>query len=305
VSLLAPFNFNTEMFKNCRLSVFFHPTDFDDQYSGESVEWLQVGGVQVKTACHPQKDGCNQTAARPLIPCVEEEPIDLIMPKNGDLKIGAKIPDYVDECPYQGNLLSAVPVVTCLVAPIHNVGTEGVPPVPVPLKPVTLLSDNMTCVTKMPLQCATKGCASEIAIPVNSTCSGLGQCLLSIKVQQTDYDNMDGTAELIEYIKVNGQGAVSKLKPPNGKNPCKTKWSGKNLTASEMSFMALSDHALNITNGKVLVEGKISKFVDECASDGYLFNAEATVTCSKPGGKTSLLQKEASAPRRKLRGDAR
>lgn len=294
VSLVAPFDFNKEMYKNCRLSVFFHPTDFDNQYSGESVEWVQVNGRKVDTFCHPHAMGCNESASRPLLPCVHEVPIDLLLDhtaKNGDLKIAAKIHDYVDECPYKGNMLSAVPMVTCLVAPKH---IEDV-------KPVTLL-DEMTCETKMPLKCATKGCASEIAIPVNSTCAGLGQCLLSVEVQQTDYDNGDGTTELIEYIKVDGKNVKEKMNP--GKNPCKAKWSGKALTDQEMSFVALQDHALNVTNGKVVVEGKITKFVDECPSHGHLFYAMATVKCSKPGAKaaTKLIQeKNGLAQQRELK----
>jgi len=303
VTLLAPFDSSKEMAKNCRLSVFFRPTDFDDQYAGENVEWIQVNNQAVSGKCRPYADGCNQTAQRPLLPCVDNIPIDLLMPKNGDLKIAAKIPDVVDECPYKGNMLSAVPMVTCLVALKHNEGA------PAPKKAVTMLNTNMTCVTKMPLQCSTKGCASEIAIPVNATCAGLGQCMLSVEVQQTDFDNQDGTDELIEYIKVDGAyiQAASNLKP--GKNPCKSKWSGTNLTAADMKFAALSNHAVNVSTGKVLVEAKISRFVDECASNGYLFDAVATVTCKAKPGSTAkavmLSQNKASVAaaqqRRQLR----
>lgn len=37
------------------------------------------------------------------------------MPTTGTLVIGAKINNLVDECPYEGNMLHAVPMVTCLV----------------------------------------------------------------------------------------------------------------------------------------------------------------------------------------------
>jgi len=282
VSLVAPFNSKTEMYKNCRLSVFFHPTDFDDQYAGENVEWVQVNDRNVSAKCRPYAAGCNHSASRPLIPCVSDIPIDLLMPENGDLKIAAKIPDVVDECPYNGNMLSAVPMVTCLVAPKHTTSHAR-------KKALSTSLLDSTCVTKMPLQCATKGCASEIVIPVNSTCAGLGSCMLSIEVQQTDFDNQDGTLELIEYIKVDGKEVASKLKP--GKNPCKSQWGGKKLKASEMKFKAISNHVVNITSlleiGRIHVEGKISRHVDECASNGYLFDAEATVTCKAP---SSLVQ---------------
>jgi len=106
VSLLAPFKSDTEIFKNCRLSVHFRPTDFDDWYSGEFVEWVQVNNKQISSKCRPHADGCNQTAQRPLLPCVDDISIDLLMPSNGDLKISAKISESVDECPYQGNAVS-------------------------------------------------------------------------------------------------------------------------------------------------------------------------------------------------------
>jgi hypothetical protein len=222
---------------------------------------------------------------------VDDVGIDLLLDQtsqNGNLNVAAKIPDYVDECPYQGNMLSAVPVVTCLVSPKHPYSHA------VPKMPVTLL-DNATCVTKMPLQCATRGCASEVAIHLNSSCVALGQCLLSIEVQQTDYDGDAGTEELIEYIKVNNQSVASKVKP--GQNPCKLKYGGKqNLSLAETSFTALSNHPLNVANGngRIVLEGKISKFVDECASDGYLFNAMATVTCSKPASQPASLAEAAA-----------
>jgi len=300
VSLLAPFDFNTEMAKNCRLSVLFHPTDFDDWYNGEHVEWVQVNNRNISVKCHPHKDGCNQTAQRPLLPCVNDISLDMLMPESGDLKIAAKIPQNVDECPYKGKMLSAVPVVTCLVGKKNAANNQ------LASKPVNLMASgsgsNKTCVTKMPLQCAKKGCASEIAIPVSSTCAGLGQCMLSIDVHPTDFDNKDGTSELIEYIKVDGTQVASAVNP--GLNPCKSEWSGSPLQLSQMNFSALSNHAVNVTSGKVLVEAKISQFVDECASNGNLFDAVATVTCGKQGGTTSLLQTQnkAEPQHRQLRG---
>jgi hypothetical protein len=289
-SLLAPFNFNTEVVKNCRLSVHFHPTDFDDWANGEYVDWVEVNNVKVSTKCHPYMDGCNKTARRPLLPCVSDEPLDMLMTQNGDFKIAAKISEFVDECPYNNNLLSAVPMITCLVsskekqaAAWSDAGTS-------------LLNDpHAVCVNEMPLQCKDKGCTASVQIPVNKTCAGLGQCLLSVVVNQTDFDNGDGTPETIEFIQVDKTNVSSNLKP--GKNPCKSQWSGSPLTPAQMNYSAVKDHVLNVTTGLVTVTGKISKYVDECASNGYLFDAMAIVTCSRK--PASLIQTGGDA--RKLR----
>merc|ERR1719335_1340039 len=173
-------------------------------------------------------------------------------------------------------MLSAVPIVTCLVAQKPK-GRQLAPAAKVKAKLVA--EEEANCVMKMPLQCATKGCVSKIRIPVNNTCAKLGKCTLSINVTQTDFDNKDGTSEIIEYIKVNGKDVAKKLKP--GQNPCKSKWHGKPIKLAQETFPALKNHVLKITEGQVLVEGKISKFVDECPSNGNLFDAVAEVTCKK------------------------
>jgi hypothetical protein len=278
VSLLAPFDWNKELAKDCKLSVFFHPTDFDDQYSGERVEWVQVNGMEVASNCHPLASGCNQTAQNELHPCVNELPIDKLLPKNGDLKIAAKIPTVVDECPYKGNHLSAVPMVTCLVTPkvVNKPAAKPAKPPPV------IVAEG--CSVKMPLQCPTRGCASEISLPISPHCYQQSKCTLKVTVQQTDYDNKDGTTELIEYIKVDGAQIASKVKP--GKNPCQAAYSGKPLKTPDLTFTVVASHKLkNITGRHVRVEGKISKYVDECASNGHLFDALAEITCTPKGGK--------------------
>jgi hypothetical protein len=297
VSLIAPFDFNKEMVKNCKLSVFFRPTDFDNQYSGESVEWVQVNNHHVTANCRPMAGGCNKTAQRPLLPCVNSVAIDHIVPTNGRLYVAAKIPKVVDECPYTGGtngpmMLSAVPMVTCLVSPKPS--NLQVP------KPVNSFwhPDNSTCVTRMPLQCSTRGCASEIVIPVNQTCASLGQCKLSINVTSTDYDGDEKSVELIEYIKVksetNGEWKALKSNLKSDakvKNPCKPEWAnGVPIKDSDKIFSAVKDEPVNASTGLVFIEGKISEYVDECASNGYLLDAVAEVTCTKTKkAKGSLL----------------
>lgn len=310
-SITAPFNFNTEMAKNCRMSVYFHPTDFDDQYSGEAVEWVQVNNKQVSSNCRPMQWGCNKTAQRPLLPCVNDLAVDTVLPKNGVFSVAAKINKVVDECPYNGNLLSAVPMVTCLVAPKPKLKEAP--------KPVMATLQDTTCVTQMPLQCTTRGCAAEIQIPINSSCHMNGQtCKLSVDVQQTDFDNKEDTLEAIEYIKVNGDTIKStvNLKPKPGENPCKSTWHGKPAPAKDLSFFPVKDHVVKVTatpggtHDHIVVEGKITQYVDECASNGYLLDAMATVTCAVPGKKSKLLQtlqkvEVGTSLRRALRGSAR
>jgi hypothetical protein len=274
-SLLAPFDMAKQVYKNCKLSVAFHPTDFDDQYSGEMVEWIQVNNKQVSANCRPFAAGCNETAQRPLINCVSDLAIDEVLQNSSDgaLSIAAKIPHVVDECPYNGNLLSAVPMVTCLVSQKE----EKVVPKPV-ISNILLKDEAEACVTSMPLQCATRGCGAEIAMPIDEKCMGAGQCTLSINVSHTDFDNSEAAdSELIEYIKVDGQNVKTSIKP--GQNPCKTAWSGATANRTAYSFAALENHVVNITDGRILIEGKISDFVDECASNGFLLDAIAHVTC--------------------------
>lgn len=275
VSLKAPFDPEKEVYKNCLLSIFFHPTDFDDRYSRENIEWIRLNtNITLEQNCRPTASGCNKSAARPLLPCVRDLPIDKLIPTDGALTISAKIPDTVDECPYEGNLLSAVPMVTCLVtdkakAKAMEVGRPAPKILP-------------SCNASMPFQCETSGCAVEIGVNMDKTCAVFhNKCTMSVTVNQTDYDNP--ATETIEYIKVNGKEAAKDLKP--GKNPCSTKWQGTPLQESELTFEALKDYDVTESikiNGSITLEGKISRLVDECAQNGYLFDGLASVTCSGP-----------------------
>jgi len=274
VSLMAPFNSKTEIHKHCKMSIAFHPTDFDDHDSGEEVQWIYVNNMLVSSHCHPHTYGsaCNATAPSPLIPCVNDLPIDLLLPSNGVLEIGAKISEAVDECPYQENLLSAVPMVTCLVAPKPT-------PAPADPMPATSMVQDESCVSTMPLQCPTRGCAGEIHMSVKPSCAARGRCKLSVLVHQTDFDAKDDTPELIEYIKVAGKSVASNLHP--GLNPCKADVQGQQIAPSAKIFTALKDYDVteHARQGSVRIEGKISTYVDECASNGHLFDALATIDC--------------------------
>jgi hypothetical protein len=278
-SLSLPFSPATEIGKNCKLSVLFHPTDFDDQYSGEKVDWVQLDGKQIMSNCHPMDHGGNTTAFKPLLACVEGLPIDV--DGKSSISVAAKIPEVVDENKYDGNLLSGVSVITCMVTPIAQT--------PPPPSPETVLINKDYCNFSYPLQCPTRGCSAEIAINVGQYCLELlGGCTLSITVNQTDYDNKDGTVEAIEYLKVDGTEVVSNAKP--GQNPCKSAFDGTPVPTTDLVYSAVTGHALSWDtnkNGTVIIEGKITQYVDECASNGYLLDAIANIQCSGTSPKYS------------------
>eukprot|EP00401_Gymnodinium_catenatum_P037833 CAMPEP_0117609530 /NCGR_PEP_ID=MMETSP0784-20121206/81385_1 /TAXON_ID=39447 /ORGANISM="" /LENGTH=708 /DNA_ID=CAMNT_0005412865 /DNA_START=94 /DNA_END=2220 /DNA_ORIENTATION=+ len=117
---LQAFDGSTEQGMRCRLSLGIHATDFDETYSGEMVEWVIVNGETVNMGCSPGEFGCKDggQAGEPLYPCFTDMDIALQMDWSGTINVAAKITDFVDECPYQGNLLAAVPSVTCMVMPI-------------------------------------------------------------------------------------------------------------------------------------------------------------------------------------------
>jgi hypothetical protein len=299
-SLSLPFSPDTEMAKNCKLSVLFHPTDFDDQYSGEKVDWVQLDGKQIMSNCHPMDHGGNATAFKPLLPCVEGLPIDV--DGKSSISVAAKIPEVVDENKYNDNLLSGVSVITCMVTSKTQVNPQP--------KPETVSLTKDYCTFDYPLQCPTRGCAAQIAIPIGRYCLELmGGCTMNITVNQTDFDNKDGTVEALEYIKVDGTELVSNvLTDGTGQNPCKSAFDGTPVPTTDLVYKAVTSHALTWdpsknSNGTIIVEGKISQYVDECASNGYLLDAIASITCSgkepKYASSPALLAKESSVKSRK------
>merc|ERR1719491_2510842 len=199
----------------------------------------------------------------------------------GTLTVAAKIPDIVDECPYKkddkdkGNLLAAVPMVTCMVAPIPA-------PAPAPAEPKmpVSLDAQLPCKFTAPLRCTTRGCNAEQNIRVSPRCGRPGnKCKLSLTVYQTDYDEDQGTKEQIEFIKIGGVIVKKDIKP--GKNPCKPSWAGKPSPEKDLTFQAVKDQDVseNATTGLIKVEGKITDWVDECGYEGFLFNSLVEVDC--------------------------
>lgn len=116
-AVLQPFLPSTEEAVNCMLDLHIHPTDFDDEYSGERLTSIRINGMHLNEDCFPLRNGCNKKVEHPMFACVQAYPVDKLINHDGFLKVEAQISEVVDECPYDGNLLSGVPTVTCMVRP--------------------------------------------------------------------------------------------------------------------------------------------------------------------------------------------
>merc|ERR1719235_861114 len=122
------------------------------------ISWVHANSRQLVAGCHPLQHGCNETMTeRPLYGCVEETPIDLLIPDDGVVEITAKIPDVVDECRYNGNLLSGVASMKCLVRQKPPPPTAAPPP-PVTTTPFPPPPPFPDCTGGALLQCSTRGC---------------------------------------------------------------------------------------------------------------------------------------------------
>jgi hypothetical protein len=268
----------TERAQRCVFSFFVRPTDFDQTYSGEEVSWIKVNNVTVKANCQPQVSGCTgNPVSKELHACVAQVPLDKIMTQTGLLEISAKIPEVVDECPYEGNLLSAVPMATCMVAPLDPspalIGRNQA------MLTVTGNQSHMTITA--PFKCKERGCKAFY----NFKHLNLGDqeqytnCAMRVTVNQTDFDS-SFAPELIEYVAVQGTNVSQSVSP--GKNPCQAVLAGEPLSDTEMEYVVVDgvDVTEAVRSGSFTVDGKISDTVDECASQGYLLDGMITIDCS-------------------------
>mmetsp|Transcript_59765 Transcript_59765/g.142204 ORF Transcript_59765/g.142204 Transcript_59765/m.142204 type:complete len:513 (-) Transcript_59765:165-1703(-) len=278
----------SERARHCKFSFYVHPTDFDDVWSPEPIRYITINGVQVRSDCKIKRDGCNATAWRPLHPCVRDLDISQLMFQTGTITVSAAINEYVDECPYEGNMLAAVPMVTCLVEPQQLPPLLGTAPggVNYPTVPATVYHVEETWQTySAPLKCQDRGCTAETILDVNETwvLQDRVTCLLDVLVNQTDYDGEQGSVEEIVFVAVQGTMVRQHIRP--GRNPCLAEW-GDNTTAltrSQIEVLALSNY--NVTTiareGNFQVAGAISDLVEECPSQGNMFDALAVVNCSQ------------------------
>jgi hypothetical protein len=284
-SLLQAFDPETEEASHCHFSLHLHPTDFDDMYSGERLNFISLNGVTVNNDCFPMTSGCNETTQAALFTCLNAMPLDNIVNSSvGTIEVSAQISDVVDECPYEGNLLSGVPMVTCLVRQ-KKLAEPAAPPgpgpeIPTPQIPV-LTASSLEVTASAPLKCFSRGCTALANIVMNKTVANFSQCSLNVKVYQTDFDNDEDTWEGIEFVSVDGVNVAVNATP--GGNPCRHLWkTGQQLSLAQTEYVILQDNDVTTSanNGLITVKAKISDYVDECAHDGYLLSGMVDVNCT-------------------------
>jgi hypothetical protein len=281
---------------NCRLSFMAHPTDYDDDWSREHVEFIKVNDYIATKECNPRARGCNSTAELPLYPCINGMDIDKLMDENGVITVEAKNSMLVDECPYEGNggknLLAGVVVVNCMV---RNKSWHEVP-----TPPPTLIS---TQECKGVVKCSTPGCTAEehIACSPALALNG-GTCKMNISVRQTDFDDDLGLPEQVDFFQVEGTNVTDGPVQP-GKNPCNDEYKDNPLPESELFYAAVTDKdvtelmKLSRPQGYVRVKGKVSAQVDECGYKGNVLYSEVAIRCEAPtDGTTGELQFSAVPP---------
>merc|ERR1719215_2311374 len=138
-----------------------------------------------------------------MFACVRDLPLDGIVGADGTLEISAGISEVVDECPFEGNLLSGVPMVSCLVAPLPVVPPK--PPTGTPTLPIApqAFALPQAYFIGAPFRCPERGCKARAELQLNQTTAlPYDQCLLTVRVNQTDFDGDEGTPEQIEFITV-------------------------------------------------------------------------------------------------------
>lgn len=120
-SLLHAFKAGKDV-QSCKLSVLIKPTDFGE---GKIVEFISANGVNVSVNCQPSSSAlaagaCSKKEASELsqlYTCVQDVDVLHLLGSDGALTVSAKISPSVakSDCAYQGNLLYAIPQVTCMV----------------------------------------------------------------------------------------------------------------------------------------------------------------------------------------------
>lgn len=256
----------------CALTFQVHATDFDDEHSKENVEWIKVNNQTIVTHCDPMERGCqggdvNNTKA--LFPCIRKMDVNNILSAgNGTLNFAAKITKMVDECPFEGNLLSAAITVDCKLP--RDYGTTTTTTYAAKGKPTSFTD-------RKPLQCTEPGCVATSILSFDKSKIVNHTCKLAVKVNVTDFDQNMGTDEKIVWIKADDVKVKADCTP--GKNPC----IAENTTTPKNREVAtcVTDHDVGslIVDGSLIVHAKLSDDVDECASQGFLLDGIAEVVC--------------------------
>merc|ERR1719409_1526405 len=152
---------------------------------------------------------------------------------SGIISVKGTLSKTVDECPYEGNLLSGVVGVSCFVRPIPpppNKTTPVEPELAEVAEPITVAA---------PLRCKEPGCVAKASLSIDPDIGFVGgKCFLNVTINQTDFDgDVADAAEEVEWLQLQGYGTGENrtlnltegaVKP--GKNPCNSKYSGTELT---------------------------------------------------------------------------
>lgn len=319
-SSLQAYNPATEEARLCRLNIGVHPTDFDDNYGKEPIDSWKVNGYNVKSECDPMARGCNATAWRPLYSCLREMDVDHVVdPTKGSMAIEGKLNKMVDECPYKGNYLSAVAVVTCLVRDIpalyaashgETLATAAATPfgsaTPQALEPLTVTAE---------LACDSPGCRGVKTFYVDPTVAFYGgKCKMNVMLTPTDFDDTSMSTEFLEYVELKGYGNLTKGKVYPGKNPCNEEYAGLKVPEGHVVPKYTVAKGVDVTAevlsskvglvGTMQIEGKISDMVDECGyQDKYLLHATVEVTCIPPSTMTAPEKTAAEATEKEFKGE--
>jgi len=307
-----------EFIHECTMSFGAHATDFDDNFDGERIFNILANGRALGGDCFPLANGCVSLLSRELMySCVQDYPVDTVISSEGKMFVTAAIPQVVDECPYQGNLLHAVATVQCHVTPITTTTTTTTTTVPpsFPSKnpfvdqwssnkfqsPQDISGKAPVGVLKPPtpalptksfmehrvhslsasgvMRCAERGCSASLVMDLNQTLLSLDKCLVQMTVNQTDFDNKDGS---FERLSVNVSGVPALVDAAPGLNPCRSFYAGEAPSQEQMTYQALKDFDItdSIRKGPVVFTARITRQVDECPSNGYLFDSKVAVTCN-------------------------
>jgi len=316
-SQLNVFDASSEEGQFCRLNIDVHPTDFDNALSREFVKFFKVNDHMASGQCQVHKlMGCNASAWRPLVPCVQDLSVDHLL-GDGSLVIEAQINSMVDECPFEGNLLSAVAMATCMVRNKTNMSAL------VRAKPTTVGEASSTSAIgagvsngtlagesqngtghvaayedllpgsihqyEAKMQCGSPGCTARSIMTIDTQVLRAGAiCMMNLSIVQTDFDeSVENDTERIEFINVSSLGAVAtNLKP--GRNPCTEEYSsGTKIGILDKVYQVVANR--NVTDairakpfGLLVLDGKISPQVDDCGNDNQLFDGTVLVECTIP-----------------------
>jgi len=293
-SSIHAFNAAKEEAQNCRLNIGVHATDYDDDWSREFILWT-LNGFSVNSRCDPKARGCNPNASRPLYGCLSEYGVDHLLQGNGTMLVEGTNSKMVDECPFEGNLLSGVATVTCLVRnrTVETAVNKSVAAVKKSGSTKAIPAINVSA----PLQCSKPGCTASTLLHMDPGLAMLGgKCKMNVTLVQTDFDDALGVPEQLDFLLLEGSGNLSTNVKP-GKNPCTAAAQGKPLKPEQQLYPLVANRdvteVVKNSYGALRLTGKISDMVDECASQGrFLLDGFVVVICEPPAAAKTAQDKK-------------